>query len=162
MIDLVKRFFGGSEEKGPQDQAGVTGHDVRVATCALFLEMAGIDGEFSQTERDSILSILKRRFALSEEYASQLLDVSNEELKRSIDLWQFTNLINENYSRDEKIEIIELVWSIVYIDGQLNQHEDYLVHKLAKLLRLTHKELIDAKLRILGDGDPGEPGGVFP
>ena len=69
-------------------------------------------------------------------------------MNRSIDLWQFTNLINQNYSTDEKLQIIETMWKIVYADGRLDKHEDYLVHKLSNLLRLTHKQLIDAKLRV--------------
>ena len=111
--------------------------------------MASIDGEFSDIERDNILSILKKEYQLSDEYAVLLLEASKNELKQSIDLWQFTNLINQNYSKEEKIDIIEMIWNIVYADGKLNQHEDYLIHKLANLLRLTHKQLIDAKLKIL-------------
>ena len=42
-----------------------------------------------------------------------------------------------------------MVWKIAYADGRLDKHEDYLVHKLAKLLRLTHNQLIDAKLKII-------------
>jgi uncharacterized tellurite resistance protein B-like protein len=153
MIDLVRKFFGKSTEKGSPGSKQDSIHDIRIATCAVFLEMAHIDGEFNPAERDSILSILKRHFQLSDDYAATLLEASNQELKRSIDLWQFTNLINENYSREEKIQIIKLIWNLVYTDGKLDQHEDYLVHKLAKLLRLTHHELIDAKLKVLhGEG----------
>jgi uncharacterized tellurite resistance protein B-like protein len=77
-----------------------------------------------------------------------LLEASNEELKGSIDLWQFTNLINHNYSIEEKIRVVEMVWNVVYADGKLDKHEDYLVHKLATLFRLTHKQLIEAKLKV--------------
>ena len=45
--------------------------------------------------------------------------------------------------------IVEMVWKIAYADGFLDKHEDYLVHKLANLLRLTHKQLIDVKLKII-------------
>jgi uncharacterized tellurite resistance protein B-like protein len=49
--------------------------------------------------------------------------------------------------------VIETVWRVVYSDGILDKHEDYLVHKLADLLHLKHSELIDAKLKILrGNG----------
>ena len=149
MIDLAKAFFGKRTKPRASDREARTDHDIRVATCALFLEMANIDGEFSPSESKSILSILKKDFQLSDEYAAELLQASHEELKRSIDLWQFTNLINENYTMEEKIQIIEMIWRIVYTDGKLDQHEDYLVHKLAKLLRLTHQDLIDAKLKVL-------------
>jgi uncharacterized tellurite resistance protein B-like protein len=148
MIDLVKKFFGKSSQDDSSNQRIQTTHDIRIATCALLLEMSNIDGEFSELERENIISILKRDFDLSDEYAAALLEVSKEELKGSIDLWQFTNLINQNYSLEEKIWLIETVWDIVYTDGKLDKHEDYLVHKLAELLHLTHKQLIEAKLKV--------------
>ena len=125
-----------------------TSHDIRVATCALFLEMSNIDGEFSKTERENIISIMKKHYDLSDEYVVALLEASHEELKGSIDLWQFTNLINQNYSMEEKLRIIEAIWRVAYTDGKLDKHEDYLVHKLAKLLRLSHKQLIEAKVKV--------------
>jgi uncharacterized tellurite resistance protein B-like protein len=148
MIDLVKKFFGKSTIESPGDQGGEKSHDIRVATCALLIEMSNIDGEFSESERESIISVLKKDYGLSDENAIALIEAANEELKGSIDLWQFTNLINQNYSMEEKLWIIETVWRIAYTDGKLDKHEDYLVHKLAKLLRLTHKQLIEAKLRV--------------
>ena len=149
MIDLVKRFFGKTVAESSADRAQETSHDVRIAACALLLEMANIDGHFSESERESIVLILKRDYQLSDDHAAALVQAADEELKRSIDLWQFTNLINQNYSKDEKIQIIEMIWKIVYVDGRLDQHEDYLAHKLANLLRLTHKQLIDAKVKAI-------------
>ena len=154
MIDRLKKFFAKIGSDDSPGQKTHSDHDIRVATCALFLEMANIDGEFSEMERRHVVSILKRDFGLSDEEAGSLVDASEEELKDSIDLWQFTNLINQNYSMDEKIRIIESIWEIVYTDGKLEKHEDYLAHKLANLLRLTHKQLIEAKLKVK-DAFPG-------
>ena len=149
MIDLIKTFFGKTPVTTTPGKKHEDTHDIRVATCALFLEMAQIDGEFSASERESIISILKKDYDLSDDHIAELLKISREELKQSVDLWQFTNQINQNYSTEEKVRIIEMIWKVVYADGKLDKYEDYLVHKLAKLLRLTHKQLIDAKLKIL-------------
>ncbi len=150
MIDLVKRFFVKERATGPLDTGKAERHDIRVAVCALFLEMANIDGEFSDSERENIILLLKEHYGLSDEYVAELIEASNKELEGSVDLWQFTNLINQNYSREEKTRIIEMVWQVVYADKKQDKHEDYLIHKLAKLLRLTHKDLIDAKLKVGG------------
>lgn len=149
MIDLMKRFFGKSTSDATLGEPERTVHDIRIATCALLLEMANIDGKFSDSEKENIISILRNNYNLSDEHANDLIKAADEELKNSIDLWQFTNLINQNYSIDEKIQIIEIVWQIVYTDGKLDKYEDYLMHKLAKLLRLSHKQLIDAKLKVI-------------
>ncbi|MBW1738099.1 MAG: TerB family tellurite resistance protein [Deltaproteobacteria bacterium] len=91
MIDLIRKYFGKSGGNGPSDQREEKSHDIRIATCALFLEMSNIDGEFSEGEKERILNILKRDYQLSDEHATELMEVSNGELKGSIDLWQFTN-----------------------------------------------------------------------
>ena len=111
--------------------------------------MANIDGEFDDSERENILFALKTDYGLSDECAAEITKASDEELKGSIDLWQFTNLINQNYSIEEKLRIIEMIWKLAYTDGKLDKHEDYLVHKLARLLHLTHKQLIDSKLKVI-------------
>lgn len=152
MVNFIRQFFDKSAPAVSNGDKSADVRDIRVATCALFLEMAHIDGEFSDAERENIIAILKKDYQLPDEHVGELLKASEEELKKSVDLWQFTNLINQNYSLEEKIRIIELMWEIVYADGKLDHYEDYLVHKLANLLRLTHKQLIDAKLKILHGG----------
>jgi uncharacterized tellurite resistance protein B-like protein len=149
MMDLMKRFFTRTTDEKSAGKPVGTSYDVRIATCALLLEMANIDGKFSELEKESILEVLKNKYDLSVEHAAALMKAAEEELEKSIDLWQFAKRINENYSTEEKIKIIETVWHLIYTDGVLDKHEDYLVHKLAKLLRLSHEQLIDAKLKVL-------------
>jgi len=146
MIESLKKFFAGA---GPGNKTGDDmGHDIMVATCAIMLEMANIDDEFTRDEQNEIVSLLKSRFGLSDEVAADLLGSARAELENSVDLWSFTNMINKNYSRQERIGVMETIWKIVYTDGRLDKHEDYLAHKLSNLLRLSHKELIDAKMRV--------------
>ncbi len=147
MFGLAKKFFN-KKEKGADDaENGEESQKIMVATCALLMEMANIDDEFSASERANIMSIIKSDFQLSDEDAKELMATADEELKGKVDLWHFTNLINTNYSAEEKRGTIEMLWRVVYADGKLDKHEDYLIHKLAELLHISHKELIDAKLK---------------
>ncbi len=147
MIESLKKFFAGPE---PGDKAGGDPkRDIMVATCAIMLEMANIDDEFTRDEQNEIVSVLKSRFRLADEVAVKLMDSARAELENSVDLWSFTSMINKNYSREERIGIMRTIWEIVYTDGKLDKHEDYLAHKLSNLLRLSHKELIDAKLSVI-------------
>lgn len=76
------------------------------------------------------------------------LKIARTKREESIDLWEFTHLINKNYSKEEKKKIVEAVWKVIYADDKLDSYEDHLVHKLARLLRLDHSDLIDANLKI--------------
>ena len=149
MIDVVKRFFSKATTKVNGTSSQNTEHDIRVATCALFLELARIDEKFTEAEMNSIVSILKEKYSLSSEHADALIAEAERELEKSVDLWQFARLINENYSNEEKIKIIETLWRIVYVDGKMDQYEHYLMNKLQNLLRLSHHQLIAAKLKVL-------------
>ena len=148
MLDIVKRFFSKTKVNNSNTEKQNTVHDLCVATCALFVEMARIDGTFTQEELETILSILKEKYGLSGEHADALLEEADKERDQSVDLWQFARLINENYSTDEKIEVVENLWQIVYVDGKMEQYEHYLMNKLKNLLRLSHNQLIDAKLKV--------------
>ena len=149
MIDIVKRFFGAASTDDPKTTDRGNKHDIRVATCALFVEIAKIDEEFSKEELKAILSILKDRYGLEKDHAEALIAAADEELEQSVDLWRFAELINKNYSNDEKIKILETLWQIVYVDNIMDEHENYIMHKVGNILRLSHRDLIDAKLKVL-------------
>ena len=149
MLDIVKRFFSNATAEVSKDANQKTEHDLRVATCALFLEMARIDETFTQEEVNTILTILKEKYGLSQEHADALVAEADKELAGSVDLWRFARLINENYTIEEKIEIIDILWQMVYVDGKMDRYEHYLMNKLKNLLRLSHDQLIDAKLKVL-------------
>jgi uncharacterized tellurite resistance protein B-like protein len=152
MLDIVKRFFSKVTEEDSKVIEQQRTHDTHVATCALLVEMARIDETFTQAEMDTILSILKEKYGLSRDHADALIAEADKALDESVDLWQFARLINENYSNEEKIKIIETLWQIVYVDGKMDKYEHYLMNKLSTLLRLSHQQLIDAKLKVLHSG----------
>lgn len=143
----VKKIF-----QQPQNEV-IGGEDnldkrIQIATCALFLEIAHSDDNFSDDEKGLIVSLLKNEYDLSEEEVDSLIETTRQTLDDSIDLWQFTNLINQNFSDEEKIKILENIWKIIYADEILDTYEDYLAHKIANLLRLSHKTLIDTKMKV--------------
>ncbi|MBI4831324.1 MAG: TerB family tellurite resistance protein [Candidatus Lindowbacteria bacterium] len=123
---------------------------VQIATCVLLLEIAYSDNHFTEGERGQIIDILKERFQLSSEQAAELIRAAQHERTESSDLWRFTNMIDSNYSREEKERVVESLWRVIYVDGRLDIHEDHLIHRLSKLLNLSHRQLIDAKKRVKG------------
>ena len=149
MRDLLNRFFGKLASEDGKASGADTEHDVRVAACALFLEMAKIDETFTEDELRKIIDILEEKYGLSRENIDALIEAAEEQLEGSIDYWQFTNRINRNYSTGEKIEIIEMLWRIVFVDGKMDKYENHLMHVMGNLLRLTHRQLIDAKKKVL-------------
>ncbi len=94
-----------------------------------------------------IVQTLKNMFNLSSEYVDELIEQARLERKNSVELWQYTNKMNQNFSKEEKIQVMEDVWRVIHADGQLEKHEDQFAHKLANLLRLSHEQMIAAKIK---------------
>ena len=147
MIENIKKFFSEKIDTSDQESQVSSEQSVSIASCALLLEMAHADSEFSQSERDNIIAILQSNFDMTKDDASELLNLADLERKESLDLWQFTNLINQNYSREEKIKVAETLWRVIYTDGKVDKHEEYLMRKLTFLLNLQHQDMIEAKFK---------------
>jgi uncharacterized tellurite resistance protein B-like protein len=143
----LRSILGGLKPSEEQS-AGDIERRIQIATCVLLVELAQSDEQFTDDERDEVVKILKSQFDLSDEKAEELISAAKQAKEDSVDLWEFTNLINQNFAEEEKIKILENAWRIVYADGKLSHHEDYLIHKISNLLRLSHVDLINAKLKV--------------
>ena len=148
MFKNLQNLFA-QEEKQPE--ALDRGERVKIATCVLMLEVARIDEEFSDDERDRILTTLCERYALSDAEAQELMQLSTESREQSVDLWRFTHEINKLCKEAEKIEIVEEVWRVVVADGGIHGNETHFMRQLATLLSLTRHQIIDAKVKILDE-----------
>jgi uncharacterized tellurite resistance protein B-like protein len=147
MFDRLRKMLTGGPAPEPKQE-----HErVQVATCVLLLEMAHADDEFHQMEELLIRDLLQQKFALSPECTAELIEFAQQQRQESLDLHQFARQINADFTIVEKEEVMEVVWRIVYADGVLDQHEDYLVRKIATLLRLSHRQMIAAKVRVLDE-----------
>ena len=146
MIKGLKTFFQNSMT--PAEEAGDDQHRLRVATCALLLEAAHADREFSPEEQLQVVRIVRERFDLTDDEASGLIDLAEQERQESGDLYQFAKLINDTFPRARKLAVVELLWRIVYSDGVLEAHEDALMHRLGNVLGVRHEELMAVKLKV--------------
>jgi len=118
----------------------------QVATAALLIEIAKADGDFSDEERNRIIDFMKNDFDLDDECVSELLKLSEQKVKDSISVYEFSSVINENFTQEEKFELMKNLWRVIYEDGKLDSHEDQLIKIIGSTLNLEHKDIIGAKL----------------
>ena len=159
MKDSIPRFFTDYMAAGPSS-ADVAGGPVdaeeerqrlHVAACALLLEIAYADEEFSDAERDHIGAVMQRHFGLDSETADSLMEVAEAERSNAIDLYQFTSLIRDNYDLGQKTLLAEIMWGLVLTDGEVARHESYMLRKIDNLLDLEPGYLSSARKRVEED-----------
>ena len=127
---------------------------VQVATCALLMEVAHSDGHYQSVEATVVHDLLAQKFNLSAAAVAELVDYSHQHREESLDLFQFAREVNAHFSREEKLDVMEGIWRVIYADGTLDKHEDALARQLANLLRLDHKDVIERKVMVLDEVDP--------
>ena len=158
MLESLKSFF--TRHAAPPDKAApadvATGR-LHVAACALLLEMAHADGEFTADERAQIERALGRHFDLAEAQVLELIALAEAERREATDLHQFTSLILRHYDEGQRLVLAELLWRVVLADGQMSTHEDYLTQKLSRLLDLRPGYLAEARKRAGRATDPDSP-----
>jgi uncharacterized tellurite resistance protein B-like protein len=147
-IKRLKQFFSKMNQKPLEVKDDDSALRIQLATCVLLLEVAHSDDEFTVEEGKHIVEIMKEKFDLSAEYVIDLMKLAMEEREESVDLWQFTNVVDNNYSPAEKELVLETLWEVIFADEELHPREEYIVRRITTLLNLTHSQFIEAKLKV--------------
>lgn len=146
MFDQIKLFF---EQHLALSAPDDTAEDkLRLAAVVLFLEMMYMDDNVDTKEQAIISALVQQNFSLTAEQAASLIALAEQQRKQATDYFQFTSLINQQYSQEQKVRLIESLWKIAFIDGVLDMNEEYLVRKIADLLHVPHTDFIMAKNRV--------------
>lgn len=147
MIEAIREFFEKQIKNGDARTGQSRPNAVRVASAALLIEMTRMDGDITEVERDRVLQAVQTKFGLSPLETTELLHLAEKEAQEATDYYQFTSLIKDRLTAEEKERLIEQLWEVAYADGELHPYEEHLVRKLADLLYVPHKSFIAAKQR---------------
>lgn len=157
MLDTIRKLIvdrapgssgAAASSTGPADASAIGAHDVRLAACALLVELACADGNFSDAEQRRIVEMLQRHFGVDAAGAQALLAEAAEANRGAVDHFVFTRQVVKDYNLAQRIVLAELMWQVVLADGQLDDQEAYLIRKLASLLQLEPSFLAQARKQV--------------
>jgi len=121
---------------------------LRLAAAALLVEVSAADYSRDPAERTAIAEALRTTFDLEEKELQQLLDDAERRQKDATSLYEFTSVINDRCSHEEKYGILINLWRVAFADGKLDKYEDQRIRRIADLLYLSHSDFIRAKLQV--------------
>jgi uncharacterized tellurite resistance protein B-like protein len=154
VFDAIKNFVA-DLASGDKPSGGFGDRDLRVATAALLIHAAAIDGNISAVERDKLQSLLKQRFELDDDAASELIEQAAAADDKAVDLFHFTHRLNGSLSENERLRMIEMMWAIAYADGAVSEFEDNLIWRVADLLGVSSTERIALRHRVAAQSGNG-------
>jgi len=130
---------------GPSDPAQHR-HTLQLAAAALLLEVARADHADGAAEQSAVIRAIQRAYSLSPAEITTVLNCAQRSVESASSLQEFTRVLNEQLSAEDRAALVEDLWRIAYADRRLDKYEEYTIRKIADLLYVPHSQFIRAKL----------------
>ena len=149
MFAKLKALFEDPGESGPTCDLHLAPEDRRVAVAALMVEAALMDEVFDEHERAVISKLIKSHYDLNREQTDKLLAYAEQLVDESNQLYGFTRVVKDRLSIEERIDLMEMLWQVVYSDGGLDDYEANLMRRIAGLIYVEDQDNGKARKRAL-------------
>jgi uncharacterized tellurite resistance protein B-like protein len=143
MIEALKALFAAP----PQESATEREHRLHVAVAAMLIETGRADFTQSAEEEAAMAALLRDSLGLSQDEVQSLMASATERVDAAISLYEFTRVINDQCSAEQKVQMIGAMWKVAYADGNLNKYEEALIRQVAELTYVPHQDYIQQKNR---------------
>ncbi len=144
MLDGLRQFI--ADVVSPQAESRAFDEsDYRLAATALLIHVISLDGEPTQAERRKLHSLIESHFGLDRGTADRLIASATRAEGEAVDLYHFTSVIMRSLDEDGRKRIVEMMWELVYADGQVTEFEDNVLWRASDLLGVASRDRIDLK-----------------
>jgi uncharacterized tellurite resistance protein B-like protein len=132
MFEALTRLFGKTE--APADL-----HDPKLAVAALLVHLAAVDGTMDDKERQAIRGALMDHYDLDEASVDKLIREAARQDAEAVDFFKFTSGLTR-LDMDDRIEIIRMMWTVVFADRKNHELEDNMVWRIAELIGVSSRD----------------------
>lgn len=142
MIGVLKALF----EAPARESEEQLRQRLRLVSAALLIETARADFVEDASERAALEQLLCASLQLDRAKVRELLELASRRADEATSLYEFTRLINDHYDAEEKLRLIDAMWTVAYADGAIDKYEEHLIRQVAKLIYVPHSDYIHSKL----------------
>ena len=148
MLDGLRQFIADIVSPDANSERAFDDTDYRLAATALLVHVVSLDGEPTDVEKRKLHSLIESRFKLDPGTADKLIASATRIEGEAVDLYHFTSVIMRSVNEEGRLRIVEMMWELVYADGQVSEFEDNVVWRAADLLGVSSRDRIDLKHRV--------------
>ena len=147
MLEKLAQLLSTSKATNETDEKNLS----QLAATALLIELCRADNNVDAVEITEVISIAQSTFGLNEKEAKKLLEDAQQKNDEATSLFEFTEIINNQFDKAAKYQLIKNIWQVAYADKKIDQHEDHLIRKVADLIYVGHSDFIRAKHEMLAE-----------
>ncbi len=117
---------------------------INASTC-LLLAVSNADDNLDKKEQKIIKDILIDFFKIKEQEASLYFNSNIKKINESTDLYEFAQILNNNFTHQDKIDFIYCAYEVAFIDDESHYLEEHIIKKIAYILNIGREELVKSK-----------------
>ncbi|RJF77055.1 TerB family tellurite resistance protein [Rhodopseudomonas palustris] len=148
MLEKLRQFISDVVAPSAPDELNFDDGGYRLAATALLIHVISLDGEPTEVERRKLHSLLESRFGLDSATATRLIENAMLVEGEAVDLYHFTSVIMRSVNEEGRLRIIEMMWELVFADGNVTEFEENVVWRAADLLAVSARDRINLKRQV--------------
>lgn len=111
----------------------------RLAVAALLVHLAAVDGQVKEEERAAVKGALMDYYELNESEVDRLMAEASRRDSEAVDFYRFTSSL-ASLDEKERIEIVRMMWQVVFADEKNHELEDNMVWRIAELIHVPARQ----------------------
>lgn len=145
MLNRISRFLESRLHNAGGDPEPLDTKDKQIASAALLMEVAAADNVLQAREMDAFSQAMQTSFGLTDEEIALLQKNAENKQENATSLFQFTQIVNNSFSREEKFNLVKSMWQIALADDELDKYEEHIIRRVAELIYLSHTDFLVAR-----------------
>ena len=148
MLLAIKQFFEDKLATNADTDSQQSDQKIELATAALMFELMKTDETIDAREKQALADVLRDTFHLDNATVANLVSLAESAAHEATSLYEFTSLVNEHYSYEQRVKLIENLWRVAFADTKLDRYEEHLIRKVSDLIYVRHSYFIRTKLAV--------------
>lgn len=148
MLLAIKQFFEDKLSVNAEQAAQQNDKKIELASAALMFELMRTDARIDEREKQTLTLVLSETFELGKDSLEELLRMAETAATEATSLFEFTSLINESYSYDQRVQLVENLWRVAFADLKLDRYEEHMIRNVSDLIYVRHSDFIRTKLKV--------------
>ena len=134
-------------KKNKKEEVNINKHnfEIDLIACVLAYEVARADGNISDDELNSLLNEIEKITADVNKNPDEIFSLIKNYSENSVSFHEFISDINNDFNKEEKLELIQYLWDVAYADNVLDVNEERLIRRIANLINLKDLDVLRLK-----------------
>lgn len=147
MLQAINDWFQKLSRAGEGDEP-YPAADPKLSVVAILVHIIAVDGVVTDDEKRRLREVIATHYGLDPQETEKLVEEAARREDDAVDLYSFTSVLKRELDAQERLDVVALMWEMVYADGEVSEFEDNVVWRVAELIGVSTRERTTIRQRI--------------